>query len=141
MTAGRAPSLDALITACPDLAELDVLLVAADTRGAPTAALTRIAEALLATGVRYTCCWGPDCERFHDCFDDAGHLLGVSNELMTTWHAKESLSDALFFAVHATLLHPDLREPRTVLIVAIGEVDSASPIERLLSAPSFRASA
>src|SRR5262245_58549337 len=30
----------------------------------------RVAELILASGCKYLCAWGPDCERVHDIFDE-----------------------------------------------------------------------
>lgn len=45
------------------------------------------------------CCWGPGCERLHDCFDEADvcHKLDDADApvVMTTWHDRESLDSYL----------------------------------------------
>jgi hypothetical protein len=65
-----------------------------------------MAKGLLRHGIAYLCVWGPDCERVHDQFD----LERVPDEpkgrvVMTTWHSKESITDALWF--FATCAEPD----------------------------------
>jgi hypothetical protein len=66
------------------------------------------AKKLLSIGLACLCTWGPDCERVHDLFDVAAR--GINSELsgddviMTTWHSRESLEDALWFFVHAAIV-------------------------------------
>jgi hypothetical protein len=82
-----------------------VLFLAADTRDQEGPELVGIAEALIRNGASYVCCWGPGCERFHDCFDEADlYVNDVSSDeriVMTTWHDDESLEEALWFAMTA----------------------------------------
>jgi hypothetical protein len=59
----------------------------------------------LATHTHYFCSWGPDCERFHDIVDEVLMEDDVGEQkfagpnsidvIMTTWHAKDSLEDAI----------------------------------------------
>ena len=61
---------------------------------------------MLEQGIAYLCVWGTDCERVHDLFD----LERMPDEpkgrvVMTTWHSKESLSEALWF--FANCVEPD----------------------------------
>ena len=60
--------------------------------------IRRTAKLLIEKGIAYFCVWGPDCERVHDLFD----LERLPKEprdrvVMTTWHSKDSLSEALWF--------------------------------------------
>jgi hypothetical protein len=85
------------------------LFVAADVTDAPTEVISAFARAALKAGMVYFCAWGPDCSRFHDIVDlvivddDLSDRLfvGASEEdtVMTTWHEKENLSEALDFFV------------------------------------------
>ena len=59
------------------------------------------ANGALARGMVYFCGWGEDCERMHDCVDQAaikaeteGRLRGT---VMTTWHSDENLQEAVAF--------------------------------------------
>jgi hypothetical protein len=82
-----------------------VLLVAADPRALDGPALVDIAAQLIRLGASYVCCWGPDCERLHDCFDEADLLVnGDATDdrvVMTTSHEGEPLEEAIWFAIDA----------------------------------------
>lgn len=76
-------------------------LCAMDARVVSADKLRTFCSHLLRLGCAYFCAWGPDCERVHDAMDrqvvgdDSPHTyLGC---VMTTWHANDSLDDALFF--------------------------------------------
>ena len=74
------------------------LFLAVDATAVSDAAIRNVARRLLQHGIAYLCVWGPDCERVHDQFD----LERMPEEpkgrvVMTTWHSKEGLSDALWF--------------------------------------------
>lgn len=56
-------------------------------------------DQLLRMGCVYLCCWGQGCERRHDIMDEV--ITGEGNselrglDIVTTWHADDSLEDAL----------------------------------------------
>jgi hypothetical protein len=82
------------------------------------------ATALIRSGARYVCCWGPDCERLHDCFDEAeGALSGWDasdgSHVMTTWHDDEPLEEALWFALNAAIPTPDETAATTQAVLAV----------------------
>jgi hypothetical protein len=64
--------------------------------------LALVANWLLDAGAVYLCCWGRDCERVHDAIDDADINKNPSCEpvVMTTWHSKEPLDEAIYFALN-----------------------------------------
>lgn len=80
------------------------LFVAMNANGVADASVLQGAKKLLARGLACLCAWGPDCERIHDLFDaaakDTNSLLSGDDVIMTTWHARESLEEALWFFVH-----------------------------------------
>jgi hypothetical protein len=88
------------------------LFVAANVTDIDTQVLADFGKIALQKGMVYFCAWGPDCERFHDILDevivadDLGNRLfggpNVNDTVMTTWHDKETLEDAVeFFATMA----------------------------------------
>jgi hypothetical protein len=82
------------------------LFLAIDARPINNEALRKAAKSLLERGLAYFCVWGPGCERVHDQFD----LERIPDEpkertVMTTWHSKETLSEALWF--FANCAEPD----------------------------------
>lgn len=86
-----------------------VLLVAADTQALDGAALVGWAHEVLECGATYVCCWGPGCARLEDCFDEAAlardNFEAGERVIMTTSHADERLTDAVWFALRSALPH------------------------------------
>ncbi len=65
--------------------------------------LGALARRLVDSGCAYFCAWGPGCELMHDEVDDAAPMLDDADSvLMTTWHADDSIEDAVYFAVERT---------------------------------------
>ncbi len=84
--------------------EYVVLFWAADFRLIAGSEIVDLAKSLLFKGIHYVCCWGPECEKAHDCFDEAKVILEIDNgferHVMTTWHSDESLDEALWFCIY-----------------------------------------
>jgi hypothetical protein len=103
----EARSLDALAADLRVASDTFVLGIAADTTVLDGPDLVAAATRLIKRGASYVCCWGPGCERLHDCFDEAelspetdtvdGHTI------MTTWHNAEPLEEMVWFALNSTL--------------------------------------
>ncbi len=80
-----------------------------------------VADALMAGACLYAICWGVDCSDWHDAVDSA--LLRAfdfgevpdERHIMTTWHDKEPLDEALWFACHCAD-HPVAQLDRTLLL-------------------------
>ena len=79
-----------------------VCLLAWDADKASDKMLAQVANWLLNKGAVYVCCWGRDCERVHDAIDTADIDRNPSCDpvVMTTWHSKEPLADAVYFALN-----------------------------------------
>lgn len=81
----------------------------------------RIAEWLVANRCLYFVAWGVDCALWHDSVDWAvleAHNFGEipdNSFVFTTWHDKQPLSEALWFAGHCAS-HADVALERTVLL-------------------------
>lgn len=79
------------------------LLIACDATGYTSAALAAAARAMLLTGPTFIAIWGPGCERFHDIVDEECVWLRANGqnlpEVVTTWHAEESLDESLWFFI------------------------------------------
>jgi hypothetical protein len=83
------------------------LFVAADIRDIDVQVLADFGKTALKMGMVYFCAWGPDCERFHDTLDevivtdDLGKRFfsgpSAHDTVMTTWHDKETLEEAVEF--------------------------------------------
>jgi hypothetical protein len=94
-----------------DWDELDqqkfVCLCAIDASSISSDALSGFCSQLVDRGCAYFCAWGPDCERLHDIMDR--RVIGDNPPetyigcLMTTWHARESLAEAVDFFLTCTV--------------------------------------
>ena len=94
---------------------------------------------LVRLGCAYLSTWGVDCERVHDIMDEI--IVGDNPPetdigcLMTTWHAKDSLEEALEFFMFCTI--PDeAYAPQGCevgLIITIGSDTWAPAIERFVT--------
>ena len=95
-----APDFESL----PDSFQLSgkyfVTLLVVDASVIKTNSIEKLAEKLLTSGCVYFCAWGPDCERVHDIFDEM--CLFTEPVIMTTWHEKDSLDEALWFFLTTT---------------------------------------
>ena len=80
-----------------------VLFIGADASTASDYEITAYAQASVAAGCAYVCCWGPDCGRVHDLFD----LAAIDQTVYSTWHDDERLVEALYFAAFLTHLDPE----------------------------------
>ena len=113
---------------------------AMDARNVTAEELGEFCARLISIGCAYLSTWGPDCERVHDVMDDVDlgsrpheTYLGC---LMTTWHAKDSLEDALHFFLYAA--DPDEEYAPNgcglALAISVGSTDWNIAIERYLKA-------
>jgi hypothetical protein len=78
-----------------------VCFCAMDARAMSADELGKFCSGLPQLGCAYLCTWGPDCQRVHDIMDE--EIVGDNppdtkwGDVMTTWHEKDSLEDALHF--------------------------------------------
>ena len=133
--------------ALEDLSALSVhtiLLIVADARGVHTDIIARTAKRWLDAGLVYVCVWGPGCERVHDIFDEVhvgdGCSEPASRVMMSTWHSKESLEEAIWFFVHCAVPLDTEMETTSCLAVTVGSSDWAAAVDIALSdLPAFHA--
>lgn len=115
-------------------------LIAWDARTASVDEISRVARALLGRGAVYVCAWGPNCERVHDIIDEE-HVgpnpsPEVSGVVMTTWHANESLAEAIRFALVDACPHEYYAENcGSTLGVSIGSSTWAADMRAAFSNP------
>ena len=83
---------------------------------------------LVDGGCLYAVAWGRECEKWHDAVDwavletfDYGDIPD-DNFVMTTWHAEEQLSEALWFAGNCAF-HPHVELKQTVLLHVANEAN------------------
>jgi len=133
-----AASFDAIPSLLPFSYETFVLLLAADARGASDQALRKSCSQLLTAGARYVCCWGPDCSRVHDACDFAAMELGLNRGdavIMTTWHDREPLEEAIWFAANAAFPHDSYTQAADALIaLSVGSPEWDAEIHAYLQA-------
>jgi hypothetical protein len=136
------------LTDWPDyLSEPDphfVLFLALDARNVSSEALAAFAQKTHRQGLACLCAWGLDCERVHDVFDST---LLADDEIrqdwgeddsvvVTAWISDESLDEALWEALNASL--PHRRYERTcdaLLAVVVGNNTWAEHVRRHLTDP------
>lgn len=98
---GNILTIESLAPELRNLSRPFVLLLAIDATKLKDSQITMAAREAISCGLAYLCVWGPDCERIHDLFDQEivqqqiEH--GQDDVIMTTWHNKESLNDALWY--------------------------------------------
>jgi hypothetical protein len=117
-----------------------VCLIAWDARNASVDEISRVAVGLLRQGAVYVCAWGPGCERVHDIIDEehvgAEPSPDVRGVVMTTWHAEESLAEAIRFALVDAWPDEFYAEGcGSTLGIAIGSTSWAAEIRTAFSSP------
>lgn len=113
-------------------------LCAIDARSMSADELSVFCSHLIRLGCAYFCVWGPDCERVHDIMDE--EVVGDDPPatdigcLMTTWHAKESLSEAVDFFLTCTIPDEEYAPAGSPhgLAIAVGSTGWATEIEHQL---------
>lgn len=89
------------------------------------------ARSWVDAGAAYMCAWGPASSELDDVFDYAAFLPEVGEPLafalLTTWHDKEALEDALWFAFYNATAPDDLKDELESVVVL---TDSLALAER-----------
>jgi hypothetical protein len=114
--------------ALPQLSRYFTLFIA-NNKEVITEKYSTKADELIKSGLVYLCTWGNDCERIHDIVDEEIVSLEIEqtrnvnddNVIMTTWHNKESLKDALWFFLKNTMpTEKYYNECKSALVLIIG---------------------
>jgi len=121
------------------------LFIAADTLETPADSICAFAIAALHAGMVYFSAWGRGCERFHDvvdeCLAEPGlNVVGTTanDVVMTTWHDKDSLDEALNFFATCTVPTDGFSEDSDLgLVVCVGHPEWAASARRFLRAEDF----
>lgn len=117
---------------------LFVCLLAWDAEDASPETIEILARRLLAAGCVYICCWGRGCSKVHDVFDLVSIERGdEAPVVMSTWHERESLGDAIWFALFVA--EPDgsfSQRCGSVLGVSIASPEYARQIRVAMAAPA-----
>jgi hypothetical protein len=114
------------------------VLLALDARGVDSAAIRGLARSLAASGMRYFCSWGGDCERVHDLFDSVVVEYDVhetdGSVIMTTWLDDESLDEAIWESLYVSFPADDYwEECRAQVAITIGNDAWAEQVKRRYS--------
>jgi hypothetical protein len=139
----NVPKFDDLVNAFETNGEYFGLFVVSDSSRVSIDSISDVAESALRSGLVYLCAWGPDCERVHDIFDEV--IVGENpNEteksvIMTSWHAKDSLDEALWFFLHTAFPADDyIDETKVEIVAVVGNEEWADQIrKRLLDQAAF----
>jgi hypothetical protein len=132
---GEVPSLDEWPDRIEEPKPHFAAFVAADAALLSDDALRSFARRLLPQGAVYVSTWGPDCERLHDAFD--AEQADSTPLVMTTWHAHETLDEALWFALFASV--PDDAYFETCdsdLAIVVGDPKWAAHVRGRLGNPA-----
>ena len=123
-------------------------LIVCDSDQLSVGEISDLAKALLEKGAVYLCFWGKGCKRFHDIVDEIeaeADTFGKScparhnGTLMTTWHEKESLDEALWFLLSCAWPLDDEIESCSTVVITIGNKLWANAIaSRLENMEQFR---
>ena len=130
-------TIDELAERLPVRSQYFLLLLAWD---APfkTQQLTSFFSPLVNRGLVYFCAWGDNCEAVHDAVDECdiemeSEARSADYIVMTTWHARETLREALwFFKVCAIPNDSIVPADCDRFAVAIGNPDWATEMEKAL---------
>jgi hypothetical protein len=135
----EAANSNELLISFPAIEQPFVCLLACDARRAPASEIGAVAEHLFRAGCVYICCWGPDCERVHDVFDEVEvDRFPDRPVVMSTWHDKETLSEAIWFAIF--LAFPDDANAdrcRAVVGVTIGSPQWHNEMRAAFTSPQI----
>jgi hypothetical protein len=131
----RVPTVDAWESEVPGIDGEFVAFVALDATPVSDAELERFASKLLRQRAAYVCAWGPDCERVHDVVDAVRDRHSPA-PVTTTWHADDTLDQAVWFALYTACPHDQYIETcaATVFIV-VGRDDWADEVQAALADP------
>jgi hypothetical protein len=83
----------------------------------------------------YAVAWGLDCEAWHDSVDGANLRefdygnIPADRFVMTTWHSKEPLSEAFWFAGQCAS-HPTVELDRTIIVHVSDEPREPEMLQR-----------
>ncbi len=115
--------------------------IAWDARSSMHNEIASFVKTLIDAGCVSFVCWGPDCQRVHDIADECDPYKDNDSVIMTTWHADESLDDAVWYFLNTMFAMADF-EPvfRSSLAISVGSEPWASSIRAALRDPrSFSA--
>lgn len=103
-----------------------------------TDVLVTLAQALLDAGAVYVCAFGDNCELVHDAVDSVivttGREPDDDHAILTTWHGKDTLDDALWYALFTAVPAPAYKT--TCCATVIFAIDAGRHLRTLRQALS-----
>jgi hypothetical protein len=134
----EANSLESVAARLIPFGKRFVLVIAADTSDRAGPGLVDAAAELIRVGASYVCCWGPDCGRLEECFDEAAIEVNGAptreNVLMTSSHEHESWEEAIWFGLTSAFPgRADGTPPPPVVIASIANGEWAERARGSLS--------
>ena len=96
---------------------------------------------VIERGLAYFCAWGSRCEIVHDAMDRSAVERETGQDpldyvTMTTWHAKESLGDAIwYFRYLAIPSEPAVSADYSRFAVSVGNAEWETVIRQGISGP------
>lgn len=113
------------------------LLLCADFDSCSVEDVSSLAQVLMDAGNLYFCAWGSGCEKAHDIYDETVVLReieeGAQPLIMTTWHDKESLADALWFLLFSAIVDDDQAEECSTVVITVGNEEWRDDVADSLS--------
>ena len=103
--------------------------------------IATVARKLIDNGCAYFCCWGNDCERVHDIFDEEWIGNGFDNTsddtIMTTWHTDDTLEEFIEFSLRQTQPTSGYKNDCNALIaIVVDDAEHASVIHSAFAHPA-----
>ena len=131
----RVATVDAWQRELPGIDGEFVAFVALDATTVGDAELERFASKLLRQRAAYVCAWGPQCERVHDIFDSVRDRESPA-PITTTWHADDTLEQAVWFALYTACPHDRYIETcSATLFIVVDREDWAEQVQAALADP------
>ena len=117
-----------------------VCLLVWDALTATVDEISSVARKLLDGGAVYIAIWGQDCSRVHDIIDEefvGPNPTGAESPVViTTWHEREELADAIRFVLVAAVPDDGFQaDCACTLAIAIGSSTAAVQIRKAFESP------
>ena len=136
-----APSLPDAVNSLHSLDNHFVAMLACDAGMADVTEIAALARHLIDAGCSYFCCWGKDCERVHDIFDEEcvgeGLFDDSDDTIMTTWHSSDTLEEFITFCLRDTVPTGSFQATtKTTVAIVIDDQNSALSIQHAFDDPA-----
>ena len=117
-----------------------VAMLVCDARNLSANVISTAARKLIDDGCAYFCCWGNDCERVHDIFDEEwvgnGFVDAPDDTIMTTWHANETIEQFIEFSLlHTQPTTKFQNDCNAVIAIVIDDAERATTIQNAFANP------